>query len=377
MANPGKTVVVTGASGLLGTNLCLLLIDEGHDVVALFRSEASIAHLRRAPGGDRIRFVKGDLDDAVALDGACAGADVVFHVAAAVSILPNVTPALVRANVDGTRNVLAAVHKATSTGPTTRSSAAPPSARGPRLVHVSSTVAVGLAATGPSGGGPEADEQTVWNLREAGLADGYSITKRESEELVMKATSSDGAGAGRGGSGGAHDGGGGIDAVVVNPGYMFGPWDSRPSSGKLIFDVARGKVPGTTPGINNFVDVRDVARGMIQAWHKGTRGERYILGGHNLTYQDILNRIAARAGVRPPRRQVPRLAAAAIGAVGDLQASLTGKEPLLTSAAVRWAFCDRFRVTSQKAQRELGYTISPIEPAIDASLAWFKENGRL
>jgi dihydroflavonol-4-reductase len=336
-------VVVTGASGLLGTNLCFALIDAGHEVRGLFRSEPTIAHIKSDPRGASIQWCKGDLDDAGVLEQAFDGADVVFHVAAMVSILPNVTPAMVRANVDGTRNVLNAVRKA----------------RVKRLVHTSSTVAVGLA----SSGGPDCDEEQSWNLRDAGLADGYSITKRESEEMVMKAAKADTEA--------------GVDAVVVNPGYMFGPYDSKPSSGKLILDVAKGKVPGTTPGINSFVDVRDVARGMMAAWERGIRGERYILAGHNLTYKDILKRIAVCAGVRAPSLPIPYVVAALIGRGGDLMASITGKEPLLTSAAVRWAFCDRFRPSSSKAERGLGYRISPIEPAINDALAWFRATHRL
>lgn len=331
-------VVVTGASGLLGTNLCFALRDAGHEVRALFRSEASIAHIKADPRAAAITWFKGDLDDAAALERAFAGADVVFHVAAMVSILPAVTPAMVRANVDGTRNVVNAVRKA----------------HVKRLVHTSSTVAVGLAHPG----GPDVDEDASWNLREAGLADGYSITKREAEELVMKAAKED------------------VDTVVVNPGYLFGPFDSRPSSGKLILDVALGKVPGVTPGVNSFVDVRDVVRGMIAAWHRGVRGERYILAGHNMNYQEILKRIARCAGVRPPTRQIPYAVAALIGRAGDLQAAITGKEPLLTSAAVRWAFSKGFRASSTKAERELDYRISPIEPAIEEALAWFRASGK-
>ena len=336
-------VVVTGASGLLGTNLLFALRDAGHEVRALFRSEASIAHIKADPRGAAIGWRKGDLDDAAALEQAFVGADVVFHVAALVSILPTVTPALVRANVDGTRNVLHAVRKAGVR----------------RLVHTSSTVCVGLA----NSGGPDADEDATWNLREAGLADGYSITKRESEELVMQAAAVQGADA--------------VDAVVVNPGYMFGPFDSKPSSGKLILDVAQGKVPGVTRGVNSFVDVRDVARGMIAAWQQGKRGQRYILAGHNLNYQDILKRMAAAAGVKAPSWNIPYPVAMLLGRAGDLQAAITGREPLLTSAAVRWAFCDRFRVSSTKAERELGYRISPIEPAISDALAFFRSSGKL
>ncbi len=332
------SVVITGASGLLGTNLAFALVDAGHDVSALFRSEASIAHIKADPRGTKIKWKKGDLDDVAALEAAFNGHDAVFHVAAAVSILPNVTPALVRANVDGTRNVLEAVKRASVK----------------RLVHTSSTVCTGLA----NPGGPDADESVAWNFRAAGLADGYSITKKDAEDLVRKAKDE-------------------VDVVVVNPGYLFGPYDSKPSSGKLLFDLVRGKVPGTTPGVNSFVDVRDVARGHIAAWQKGVRGERYILGGHNLTYKDLMERACRVGGVKPPRFSLPFPIALAVGKGGDLQAALTGKEPLLTSAAVRWAYNRDFRVSSAKAQRDLGYTISPIDDAIRDCLDWFKKTGKL
>lgn len=332
------SVVITGASGLLGTNLAFALVDAGHDVTALFRSEASIAHLKADPRGSKMQWKKGDLDDPMALEAAFAGSDAVFHVAAAVSILPNVTPALVRANVDGTRNVVEAAKKAGVK----------------RLVHTSSTVCTGLATPG----GPDADESVAWNFRDAGLADGYSITKKDAEDLVLKSKDD-------------------LDVVVVNPGYLFGPYDSKPSSGKLLFDLVKGKVPGTTPGVNSFVDVRDVARGHIAAWQRGRRGERYIIAGHNLTYKDLMERACRVGGVKPPRLSLPFPLALAVGRGGDLQAALTGKEPLLTSAAVRWAYNKDFRVSSQKAARELGYTISPIEDAVRDCLDWFKKTGKL
>ncbi len=334
-----STAVITGASGLLGGNLLLMLADQGVDVRALYRSEQSIAHLKEALGErvSRVTWVKGDLDSVDSLTAAFEGAEVAFHLAAMVSILPKVTPALVRANVEGTANVLEACRRA----------------KVPRLVYTSSSVCVGLAAPG----GPDATESAPWNFAEERLDDGYCVTKKQAEELVLAAVRD------------------GLDAVIVNPGFMFGPMDTRPSSGKLIADVANGKVPGVTPGVNSFVDVRDVARGMIAAWRKGRTGERYLLGGHNLSYRELIPLIATRAGVKPPTWNVPRFAAALLGAFGDLQAAVTGKEPLLTSAAVRWSFCDRFRVDSSKAKVELGYTISPIETAIDDALAYFRTRG--
>ncbi|MBM4279392.1 MAG: NAD-dependent epimerase/dehydratase family protein [Deltaproteobacteria bacterium] len=344
------TVALTGCSGLLGSNLLLSLVDDGHRVRATYRSEASIAPLRRALGAraDHVDFVRADLNDTGALTAAFSvdgkGVDAVFHVAAMVSILRDVTPALVRANVDGTRNVIAAARAAGVR----------------RLVHTSSTVCIGVAPAA----GTDADETTTWNLREAGLADGYAVTKKDAEDLVLRA--------GRGA-----DGAGALDVVVVNPGYLFGPHDARPSSGKLLLDFARGRVPGTTPGVNSFVDVRDVARGHVAAWQRGRSGERYILGGHNLGYTELFALVGSRIGRRPPRLSVPRLVGRAIGRLGDVQAAVTGREPLLTSAAIAWSFCDRFRVSSQKAQAELGYSISPLEGAVDAAFADFRSRGWL
>ena len=328
---------VTGASGLLGSNLITLLRADGVDVRALYRSEASIAHLKKAVSG--VDYVKASLDDVDSLERAFAGVDVVFHCAAQVSILPRVTPQLVRANVDGTRHVLAAVAKA----------------QVPRLVYVSSTVTTGLVAADV-----DADETAPWNFREDGLADGYCVTKKDAEDLVLRAVNDTG-----------------LDAVIACPAYLFGPMDTKPSSGKLIIDTVRGLVPGVTGGRNSFVDVRDVARGLILMWKKGRRGERYILGGHNMLFSEMLPLIARRGGSKPPSWRVPRWAASVVGAFGDLQAGVTGKEPLLTSAAVNWSFNERFRVSSRKAVEELGYSISPIEPAIDEAISWFRANGML
>lgn len=342
-------VVLTGASGLLGSNVLLnLLEDETVDeVVATYRSAPTVHHLRKLVlergHSDRVRFVERSLDDVDGLVGDLDGADVLFHMAAAVSILAKVTPTLQTANVEGTQHVLDAVRQA----------------RVPRLVHTSSTVCTGIADVGA----PDVDEDTVWNLPAHGLDDGYATTKKRSEELVQAAV--------RG------EGGDVVDAVIINPGYLFGPYDTRPSSGKLLLDLWLGKVPGLTPGVNCFVHVDDVAKGMLLAWRKGRSGERYILGGHNLSYAELFPLAAARAGTKAPSLRVPRWMASLIGAAGDAQYALTGREPLLTSAAVRWSFCEGFRLSSAKAHRELGYRTRPIEEALDDLLAWFRSTGAL
>ena len=325
---------LTGASGLVGGNLARELVRQGYAVRAIRRSPASTARL----DGEPIEWVAGELEDVASLRSAFDGADVVFHCAASVTLDPQPTPEVVKTNVAGTRNVVEAVR---ATGV-------------PRLVHCSSVVAVGLSENGLP-----CDENARFNFAEHGLADGYTVTKRESEDLVRAAV---------------HEG---VDAVIVNPTFMLGPYDAKPSSGRLIVGIVQGQSPGYTSGANNFVDVRDVARGMILAWQKGRSGERYILGGHNLPYKEIFERIARVAGIPPLTWSVPYPVAYAAGLLGDLQLWVTGKEPLVTTNSVRWGYCPTFQFSSAKAERELGYAYGPIEPAIEDALAWFRAHGML
>jgi len=324
---------ITGASGLLGANLAVALIAEGYDVRATKRATTKTAHLDSVA----IEWVPGDLDDAGPLTEAFRGCDVVFHCAAQVGVRKKPTPDLVRNNVDGTKRVIEAVR----------------AARVPRLVHCSTVGAVGLSENGEP-----CDETAKGNFAEYGMDDGYNTTKHWAEEAVREAARA------------------GLDVVIANPTYMFGPLDSRPSSGQLIVDIVRGKLPGRTPGMNNFVDVRDVARGMILVATQGKTGERYILGGENITYGDIADRISRIAGRRPATWNIPRALAAPAGWFGDLKEAF-GQEPLLNSVAVRYGYCRTFIFKSDKAKRELGYTTGPLDDGIRDAIAWFRGAGML
>ena len=326
--------VVTGASGLLGGNLAVALIDAGHTVRALRRAKSRVDHLDRWP----ITWIDADLSDTDALARAFDGADAVFHSAAAVSIVRAPTPELVEVNVEGTRRVVDAVRRAGVA----------------RLVHVSTVAAVGLTEDGQP-----CTESAVWNFDRHGLDDGYAITKHRAEELVRAAVTD------------------GLPAVIANPTFMLGPLDRRPSSGQLLVEIVRGRMPGTTDGINNFVDVRDVARGLLAVHDRGRIGERYILGGHEMTYRELVHRVAVVAGVRAPRHHAPRWLALLGGRLGDLQEALTGREPLLNSMSARYAYTTRFRFSSERARNELGYTSGPIEPAIRDAIAFFRQYGIL
>jgi len=325
---------ITGATGLVGANLAVQLRAAGHTVRCTRRAGSKTTLL----DGVGVEWAEADLSRPEALARAFDGADVVFHCAAAVSIRKKPTPEMVATNVDGTRHVCAAVRQAGVK----------------RLVHCSSVVAVGLTENGqPS------TEEAVWNFDRHGLADGYAITKRDAERVVADEVRA------------------GLDAVIVNPTYMFGPYDQRPSSGGMIIEVIRGKVPGYSSGSNNFVDVRDVTRGMIAAWQRGRAGERYILGGENMPYRDCFRRIAAVAGVKPPRFAIPRWIAAPVGWAGDLQEAFSKRDPLISSNTLAWGYATTFQFDSSKARRELGYTTGELDVAIRDAIEWFRAHDML
>ena len=318
---------VTGASGFVGSNLAIELLKQGHHVRALRRDSSQVGHLAEFP----IEWVKGELGDVDSLKRAFSSSDVVFHCAALVSIRKRLSPELVATNVDGTRNVVAAAKRAGVA----------------RLVHCSSVAAVGVAEAGEVG-----NEATQWNFSDHGLADGYATTKHLAEELLGEQKE--------------------LDVVIANPACMFGPYDAKSASGKLIVGIVRRRVPGYPHGANNFSDVRDVVRGMILLAEKGRRGERYILGGQNLTYRDVVTRIAKIAGIQPLRFGMPRWVATIMGAAGDVIERL-GREPLLNSISMRYIYTD-LQFSSEKAVRELGYrptSVAALELAIADAMEWF------
>ncbi len=327
-------VTITGATGLLGSNLAFLLAERGHSVRCIRRATSQVSHLDGVP----IQWVAADLGEPESLVRAFEDADAVFHCAAEIEVVAAVTPRMQAVNVEGTRHVLDAVRTCGVK----------------RLIHCSSTTAIGISTDGRP-----IDETHPWNLADFGLDDGYATTKRQSQEMVLAAAAED------------------VDAVVVCPAFMFGPFDSRPSSGLMILSVVRGQVPGYTPGLNNFVDVRDVARGMIAAWEKGGRGEVYILGCENMGYREIMELIAREALVSPPRFSMPRALATVAGWLGDLQELLSGKEALINSMRVRWGYCEGYVVSSDKARRELGYAPGPVDVAVRDALTWFRVHDML
>jgi dihydroflavonol-4-reductase len=328
---------ITGASGLVGGNLADALLRDGHRVVATKRASSKIEHLAHL----KIEWRDADLSDVDALARAFEGADVVFHCAATVQISPRVTPLLHEGNIVGTDNVLEAVRRA----------------KVRRLVHCSS-----VTASAVTDGSRDTTEEDAWNFPEHGLADGYATTKHQSQERVLAAKD--------------------IDLVVVQPTYMLGPYDVKPSSGQMVVEIARGRLKVGAPGFQNCVDVRDVARGMILAWKKGKRGETYILGGENMPYTELFGRIARELSasgkhVKAPTFVPPYAIAFAVGAFVEGFSALVGRDTQLSRSTVRYAYCKGHRFSSDKAKRDLGYAPGSPDEGIRAAIAWMRERGML
>jgi len=319
--------LVTGATGLLGNNVLRMLLDRGERVRALARDTSDPRPLE----GLDVDVVRGDVCDPGAVGRACDGATCVVHSAGYVQIGRSQLDRHRRINVEGTRNVAQAAR-----------------AQGARLIHVSSCDAVAVRSLDEP-----ADEATPLNDPPPVP---YVITKREAEAVVLGLVAE------------------GLDAVIVNPGFMLGPWDWKPSSGRMLLEVASGKGFVAPRGWFSLCDVRDVAAGILAAIERGQSGRRYILAGVTLSYLEAWRRFARATGARRPWCRAGPLMLLVAGWGGDLWTRLTGREPAVNSGALALAALPK-SYTSRRAETELGYTIRPTDETIRDAWAWFQEQG--
>lgn len=320
-------VLVTGSTGLLGNNLVRALIDQGHQVRVLVRSSSSVRSLE----GLSIDRFTGDVRDRASVRAACNGIQAVIHSAAAIHLGWAGLAESRETNVGGTRHVAEAAREA-----------------GIRLVHVSTVDTLGLGSPAAP-----ADEQTPVLGK---VPCTYVVTKQESDDVVRELIAK------------------GLDAVIVHPGFMLGPWDWKPSSGRMLLTVARQFTPVAPTGGCSLCDVRDVAAGILDAWRRGICGRNYILAGHNLRYLDVWRLFADVAQRSGPWFCAGPLMRIIGGRFGDLRARLTGREPDLNSAAV--AMSSQYHYyRSDRAERELGYRIRPARETVQDAWRWFRELG--
>ena len=264
-----------------------------------------------------------------------AGCDTVFHVAADYRLWVRDPEQMYRSNVEGTRALLEAARK-----------------NGVRRVVYTSSV----ATMGFSLNGRVADEESPVSLAE--MIGHYKRSKFMAEQIALEAGRS------------------GQDVVVVNPSTPVGEMDIKPTpSGRIVVDFLKKKFPAYVDTGLNLVDATECARGHVAALEKGRSGERYILGGENLTLKEILDKLAAITGLPSPKVKVPYFMALATGVVDEVVTGrILGKEPRATIDAVRMGRKKMF-VSSAKAERELGWTIVPVDEALRRAAAWFRAKG--
>jgi dihydroflavonol-4-reductase len=321
--------LVTGATGLVGNNVVRQLVSRGIGVRALVRSTSPVGESSLA--GLAVDRVAGGLDDGAKLERAVDGVSCVVHAAAFVHCGWRNADVMRKVNVEGTRRIAEAARRA-----------------GARLVHVSSVDAIGLRPDGEP-----ADEETPPGVMPECP---YVVTKREAERAVLDQVDR------------------GLEAVIVNPVYMLGPWDWKPSSGRMLLEVGAGKGLFAPPGGNDFVDVRDVATGVLAALEKGRVGRRYILGGHGLSYLDAWRVMARVTGRMQPLGLAPRPFVRLAGWLGDLMAAVSGREGDVNSAATTMSMLDH-NFSCQRAREELGYSFRPLEDTVQDAWDWFVARG--
>lgn len=319
--------LVTGATGLVGNNVVRLLVERGDAVRVLTRNGSGSRALEGLP----VEVAQGDVRQPETIRAACRGVQRVIHAAAEVQLGWKGMDLAREINVQGTRNVAAAAR-----------------AEGARLCHVSTINALGLGSRQQP-----ADEETP--ICET-VNCPYVVTKREAEQVVLGEIAA------------------GLDAVIVNPVYMLGPWDWKPSSGRMLLEIATGWAKLAPPGGNDFCDVRDVAAGILAAIERGVRGRRYILGGESLSFMEAWTMFAKIIGVRPPWRKALPPGLWIYGHFGDLRGWLTGREPNLNSAAVALARLEH-HYSYARAAAELDYRPRPAREAAETAWQWFRAHG--
>jgi len=323
-------VVVTGAPGHVGNNLVRLLLQRGEKVRAMVLRGEDLTPLK----GLDVEIIEGDVREPESLDKAFRGADVVFHLASVISLLPGRTELLEQVNVKGARNVAEACLRS-GVG---------------RLVYTSSIHAL---VEPPHGVG--IDEDSGCDPLRVSME--YSKTKARGTLEVLDVIRR------------------GLDGVIIYPSGVIGPNDFKPSEvGQMIIDFIRGRLPCTIDGGYNFVDVRDVANGHMLAAEKGRTGEGYILAGEWISVTDVLREVAAVVGRPVPKMKLSAGAASTIARALTSLSRITGKKPLVSSDMIE-ALLSNSLVSSTKALTELRFSPRPIRQSIRDTVLWFQEQG--
>lgn len=326
--------LVTGATGFVGSAVARALLARGADVRVLARPGSDRRNLR----GLDVVVAEGDLLQPDTLATALEGCDGLFHVAADYRLWTRDPASMFRANVDGTRAILLAAHKAGVR----------------RAVYTSSVAVLGIDPTGAP-----ADEDTPVRFEDmVGVYKQSKFRAEQAADVVIAET--------------------GLDCVIVNPSTPIGPQDIKPTpTGRLVVEAASGRMPAYVDTGLNVAHVDDVAVGHLMAFERGQSGRRYILGGDDMSLREILTSVAVTAGVRPPLMQIPRAPIYPFALAAEIWCRISGKgEPFATVDGLKMSK-KRMFFTSRRAEAELGYKHRPGPAALADAIAWFRENGYL
>jgi dihydroflavonol-4-reductase len=324
-------VFVTGATGFLGSHVARVLAEQGANLRLLVRGGSDLRNIADLAAEQAV----GDLREPASIEKAMSGCEVVFHVAADYRLWVRDPQEMYRSNVDGTRGLLEAARKN----------------RVRRVVYTSSVATMGFRSNGSP-----ADERSPVSLER--MIGHYKRSKFMAEQIAISAGQS------------------GMDVVVVNPTTPIGERDIKPTpTGRIVVDFLKKKFPAYVDTGLNLVDATECARGHVAALEKGRSGERYILGGENLTLKQILDKLAAITGLPSPKVKVPYAMALAAGVFDEVVTGrMLRREPRVTIDAVRMGRKKMF-VSSAKAQRELGWKLVPVDQALQRAVDWFQANG--
>jgi len=322
---------VTGATGFVGSHVAHVLAEQGASLRLLVRPSSDLRNIQEL----NAERVTGDLRNPASMKKAVSGCDVVFHVAADYRLWVRDPDEMYRSNVEGTRAILEAAREA----------------RVSRVVYTSSVATMGFTSNGHL-----VDESSPVSF--ANMIGHYKRSKFMAEEVAISAGRS------------------GMDVVVVNPTTPVGERDIKPTpTGQIVVDFLKRKFPAYVDTGLNLVDVTECAKGHLSALEKGVSGERYILGGENLTLKQILDKLGAITGLPSPRIKVPYAAALVTGVVDQVVTGyIRGRQPRATIDAVRMGRKKMF-VSSGKAERNLGWKQVPVEGALRRAVDWFRVNG--
>ena len=322
---------VTGATGFLGSHVARVLAEQGAELRLLVRPTSNLKNLE----GLKAETATGDLREVASLEKAISGCNAVFHVAADYRLWVRDPNEMYRSNVAGTRALLEAARKNGVQ----------------RVVYTSSVATVGFTSDGRP-----ADEDSPVSLSD--MIGHYKRSKFMAEQVALEA------------------GRGGMHVVTVNPTTPIGEQDVKPTpTGRIVVDFLKRKFPAYVETGLNLVDVRECAQGHVAALEKGKSGERYILGGEDLTLKQILDKLGQVTGLPSPKVKLPYFVAFAAGVVDEaVTGLLLRREPRATVDTVRMGKKKMF-ASSAKAQRELGWKIVPIDGALRRAVEWFQANG--